>query len=75
MLKNAIIPIINENDSVAIAEIKIGDNDRLASRVSQMAEANLLILFSDIDGLYDKNPRKYKDAKLLRIIEKIELIP
>lgn len=72
LLKNAIIPIINENDSVAIAEIKIGDNDRLASRVSQMAEANLLILFSDIDGLYNKNPRKYKDAKLLRIVENID---
>ena len=72
LLKNAIIPIINENDSVAIAEIKIGDNDRLASRVSQMAEANLLILFSDIDGLYDKNPRKYKNAKLLRIVENID---
>ena len=74
LLKNSIIPIINENDSVAIAEIKIGDNDRLASRVSQMAEANLLILFSDIDGLYNKNPKKYKDAKLLKIVENIDNI-
>ncbi len=72
LLKNSIIPIINENDSVAIAEIKIGDNDRLAARVSQMAQADLLILFSDIDGLYNKNPRKFADAKLLPIVENID---
>lgn len=71
LLKNKIIPIINENDSVAVEEIKIGDNDRLASRVAQMISADLLILFSDIDGLYDKNPREFDDAKLISEIDKI----
>ncbi len=65
LLKNRIIPIINENDTVAIDEIKIGDNDRLASRVAQMISADLMILFSDIDGLYDKNPKIEKSAKLI----------
>ncbi len=71
LLKNKIIPIINENDSVAVEEIKIGDNDRLAARAAQMISADLLILFSDIDGLYDKNPREHKDAKLITEINKI----
>jgi glutamate 5-kinase len=72
LLANDIIPIINENDSVAIEEIKIGDNDRLASRVCQMIEANLLILFSDIDGLYDQNPKIYPNAKHIEIVNKID---
>ncbi len=70
LLKNRVIPIINENDSVAVDEIKIGDNDRLAARVAQMISADLLILFSDIDGLYDKNPNK-KDAKFIFQVDKI----
>lgn len=65
LLKNRVIPIINENDTVSVDEIKIGDNDRLAARVSQMVSADLMILFSDIDGLYDKNPRSEKSAKLI----------
>lgn len=65
LLKNHIVPIINENDSVAVDEIKIGDNDRLAARVAQMTSADLMILFSDIDGLYDKNPKTDKNAKLI----------
>ena len=52
------MPVINENDTVATAEIRYGDNDRLAARVAQMAGADLLILFSDIDGLYTADPRK-----------------
>lgn len=65
LVKNKIIPIINENDSVAVDEIKIGDNDRLAARVAQMISADVMILFSDIDGLYDKNPKTEKNAKLI----------
>jgi glutamate 5-kinase len=65
LLTNSAIPIINENDSVAVDEIKIGDNDRLAARVAQMIDADALILFSDIDGLYDKNPKTHKNAKLI----------
>ncbi len=66
LLKNRVVPIINENDTVAVDEIKIGDNDRLAARVAQMVAADLMILFSDIDGLYDKNPRTEKDAELIK---------
>ncbi len=65
LLKHRIIPIINENDTVAVDEIKIGDNDRLAARVTQMISADMMILFSDIDGLYDQNPKTNKNAKLI----------
>lgn len=65
MFKNKVIPIINENDALAVEEIKVGDNDTLASLISPMIHADLLILFSDIDGLYDKNPKIYKDAKMI----------
>lgn len=71
LLKNQAIPVINENDSVAVDEIKIGDNDRLAARVAQMISADLMILFSDIDGLYNKNPKIFKDAKFISEIKKI----
>ncbi len=71
LLANEIIPVINENDTVATEEIKYGDNDRLAARVSQMIDADLLILLSDIDGLYDKNPVKYKSAKKINEVFKI----
>ena len=60
------IPIVNENDTIATTEIKYGDNDRLASRVAQINNADTLILLSDVDGLYTKNPKKYKDAKLIK---------
>ncbi len=69
--KNKVVPIINENDSVAVDEIKIGDNDRLAARVAQMISADALILFSDIDGLYDKNPKTHKTAKLIPEVLKV----
>ena len=64
-MQNKVIPVINENDTVATEEIRYGDNDRLAARVAQMIDADLLILLSDVDGLYDKNPNKNKDAKKL----------
>ena len=71
MFKNNIIPIINENDALAVEEIKVGDNDTLAALISPMVNAELLILFSDIDGLYDKNPKIFKDAVMLEAVEKI----
>jgi len=71
LLENDVIPIINENDTIAIDEIKIGDNDRLAARVAQMIDADLLILLSDVDGLYDSNPYKNHNAKLIEFIEEI----
>ena len=60
------IPIVNENDTIATSEIKYGDNDRLASRVAQITNADTLILLSDVDGLYTKNPKIFKDAKLIK---------
>ena len=59
------IPVVNENDTIATSEIKYGDNDRLASRVAQITNADTLVLLSDVDGLYTKNPKKFKDAKLI----------
>ncbi len=69
--KQNIIPIINENDSVATEEIRYGDNDRLAARVSQMVDADLLILLSNVDGLYSKRPIKNTDAKKINDIFEI----
>ncbi len=72
LLENpSIIPIINENDTVATAELRFGDNDRLAARVAQMVGADLLILFSDIDGLYSADPRTNPNAVLQRKIDEI----
>ncbi len=71
LLTNKIIPVVNENDTVATEEIRYGDNDRLAARVAQMIDADLLILLSDVDGFYDKNPTKNKDAKKISEIFKI----
>lgn len=65
------IPIINENDSVATAEIRYGDNDRLSARVATMIEADLLVLLSDIDGLYTAPPAKDPDAQHLPVVERI----
>ena len=65
------MPVINENDSVSVDEIKIGDNDRLAARVAQICDADLLILLSDIDGLYDKNPNLHTDAKFIAKVNNI----
>lgn len=62
------IPIINENDSVAVDEIKLGDNDNLGAMIALLVDADLLVNLSDIDGLYDKDPRKHKDAQLLAVV-------
>ena len=66
------VPIVNENDSIATSEIKYGDNDRLASRVAQISGADCLILLSDVDGLYSKNPKLFKDAKLISEIYNLD---
>ena len=63
------IPVINENDSVATAEIRFGDNDRLAARVAEMVQADQLLLLSDIDGLYTADPRRDPAAAHLPVIE------
>ena len=66
------IPIVNENDTIATSEIKYGDNDRLASRVAQITNADTLILLSDVDGLFTKNPKIFKDAKLIREVNDLD---
>ncbi len=71
MLQKGMIPVINENDAVTIAEVKIGDNDTLSATVAAMVDADVLIILSDIDGVYDANPQTNPDAKLLREIKEI----
>ena len=65
------VPIVNENDSIATSEIKYGDNDRLASRVAQISGADSLLLLSDVDGLYTNNPKKDKNAELIKEVKNI----
>jgi len=65
------VPVINENDTVATSEIRYGDNDRLAARVATMASADLLVLLSDIDGLYDAPPGPGVNARLVPLVRKI----
>lgn len=65
------VPVINENDTIATNEIRYGDNDRLAARVASMATADLLVLLSDIDGLYDAPPNLNADAKLIPRVDNI----
>lgn len=66
-----VIPIVNENDAVAVDEIKVGDNDTLSAMVSNIIEGDLLILLTDIDGLYDSDPRTNENAKLIKHVYKI----
>jgi len=72
LLAMKIVPIVNENDTTATTEIKYGDNDRLASRVSQIIGADCLILLSDVDGLYTDDPKKNKKTKLIKTVKKID---
>jgi glutamate 5-kinase len=72
LLKNGIVPIINENDSVATEELVFGDNDQLSAHSTELFKADLLVLLSDIDGYYDKNPKVYKDAKIRKFVDQIE---
>lgn len=65
LVDEGVVPIINENDSVCVDEIKIGDNDNLAALSAILWSADLLILFSDIDGVYTKNPKEHQDAELI----------
>ena len=78
LLKLKTVPIVNENDTVAVDEIKFGDNDYLSYVVASLVKADLLIILTDTDGFYDKNPRDFEDAMLLHTItdlsEKIEAL-
>lgn len=71
LLEMGTIPIVNENDTVAVEEIVFGDNDTLSAIVAKAVGAELLIILSDIDGLYDKNPKEHPDAKLIPVVRRI----
>ena len=71
LLNLGVIPIVNENDTVATDEIRYGDNDRLAAQVASICDSDLLILLSDIDGLYTESPKKSKDAEHIPFISEI----
>jgi glutamate 5-kinase len=71
LLKLGAVPVINENDTVATAEIRFGDNDRLAARVAQMVSADTLVLLSDIDGLYTADPRKDPEARHIPTVREL----
>ncbi len=71
LLEKGVVPVINENDTVAVEEIKLGDNDNLSSLVANLIEADLLIILSDIDGLFSDDPTKNHNAELIPIVEKI----
>ena len=74
LLEMGIIPIVNENDTVSTDEIEIGDNDNLSAMVAELVNADLLILLSDIDGLYDKDPHTNNDAKVIPIVDDIDSV-
>ena len=66
-----VIPIVNENDVISTAELEFGDNDTLSAVVAELINADILIILSDIDGLYDKDPGKYRDAELVPVVKEI----
>ena len=71
LLAHNILPIINENDATAVSEIVFGDNDRLSAHIAHYFNAKLLIILSDIDGYFDKNPHQHNDAKILPLVHQI----
>jgi glutamate 5-kinase len=70
-LENNILPIVNENDITSTPEQLFGDNDQLSANVAHAVDAELLVILSDIDGYYDKNPQEFEDAKLYKIINEL----
>jgi len=72
LLENKILPIVNENDSVIVEEILRGDNDSLSAQVAHYFEADMLVILSDIKGYFDKDPNKYDDAKLRKVVHSLE---
>ncbi|MGL4383313.1 MAG: glutamate 5-kinase [Bacilli bacterium] len=72
LFKLNIIPIINENDSTVVDELKVGDNDNLGGQVALICDASLYIILSDIDGMYNANPQKDKNAQLIEVVNKVD---
>jgi len=71
LLEFGVIPVINENDTVVVQEIKFGDNDNLSALVTNLVNADLLVILSDIDGLFDKDPRVHKSARLISLVPQV----
>lgn len=71
LLESDIIPVVNENDTVAVEEMKFGDNDHLSALVATLLEADLLVILSDVEGVYDRDPRVHKDARLIPLVQDI----
>jgi glutamate 5-kinase len=71
LLEYRVVPIINENDTVVVDEIRFGDNDNLSAMVTNLVEANLLVILSDVDGLFDRDPNRHQDAQLIPLVERI----
>ena len=67
-----IVPIINENDTIMVEEIKLGDNDNLAAMITLLMDADFLVILTDIDGLYDKDPRQFTDAELIPKVKQLK---
>lgn len=72
LLGKSIIPIVNANDTISTKELEFGDNDTLSAYVALLIEADLLIILTDLDGIYDKNPNENKDANLIRKIRYVD---
>lgn len=72
LLKRRVLPIVNENDAVAVEEIQIGDNDNLSALVASLIDADLLVILSDVDGLYSDDPRRNPRASLIPLVERID---
>ena len=71
LLKNNVIPIVNENDATSTEELEVGDNDQLSAYITKHTDSDMLIILSDIDAYYDKDPRVDKDAKALKVVKQI----
>lgn len=74
LLEMGVIPIVNENDTISVSEIKFGDNDTLSAITAAMVHADYLFLMTDVDCLYDKNPRTHLDAQPIEVVEDIEAL-
>ena len=72
LLKFGVVPVVNENDTVSVEEIKIGDNDNLSAHVSVLVDADLLVMLTVSNGIYDKNPHQFPDAKLVPVVESVD---
>lgn len=72
LLELGVVPVVNENDTVSVEQIRFGDNDTLAALVACLIDADLMVILSDIEGLYDANPRRDESARLIEVVERID---